>query len=397
MTNQQAKFAEAVKARMTALTIDAEGNAPKFSESSRTQYNHSYKYFVPFAWTRATSEALDKVCVFVKDGQDLDVDDAIFAQFAAHLLETEGMTESIFKNCLKWMQKNLEWQCLAKGHATPKAHVSRLPAIVAAIKDLRQRASAAAAANRAKDAELVKRLDRRDEPTPPTSLAMLYGAGNDFSSVSYASSSSAPATYWPQAAAFGAAPTTRSSAHQAPEVPTRAASPYTYPAATPYPQPPAQLFPAPPARRGASRPRGPPSTFAVPEVPPPPTLDVPTPPFFAFRGYGQPYGQPAYGQHPAGYYAAPRAAPQQYGAPPQQQHAPPQQAAPRYAPPQEPYGGAAPPLGAYVPPAHLVSANEPAHVVSTDEPAPLLSPDPSVDALYERYVRDTFPDVDNLG
>ena len=45
----------------------------------------------------------------------------------------------------------------------------------------------------------------------------------------------------------------------------------------------------------------------------------------------------------------------------------------------------------------LKPLSEPAHVVSTDEPAPLLSPDPSVDALYERYVRDTFPDVDNLG
>jgi len=31
------------------------------------------------------------------------------------------MTVGVFKNCLKWMQKNLEWQCHAKGHDCPKA------------------------------------------------------------------------------------------------------------------------------------------------------------------------------------------------------------------------------------------------------------------------------------
>ena len=54
------------------------------------------------------------------------------------------MTESIFKNCLKWMQKNLEWQCHAKGHDCPKAHVSRLPKIDGAITALQARGSALA-------------------------------------------------------------------------------------------------------------------------------------------------------------------------------------------------------------------------------------------------------------
>ena len=52
------------------------------------------------------------------------------------------MTESVFRNCLKWMQKNLEWQCTARGMSRPRAYVARLPGIKDIAHGLKAKAAA---------------------------------------------------------------------------------------------------------------------------------------------------------------------------------------------------------------------------------------------------------------
>ena len=71
------------------------------------------------------------------------------------------MTESVFKNCCKWMQKNLEWQCQKKGLPAPKAHVAKLPAVKATMGTLREQGAALKAERAARDRA------RQPVPQPP--------------------------------------------------------------------------------------------------------------------------------------------------------------------------------------------------------------------------------------
>ena len=88
------------------------------------------------------------------------------------------MTDSVFRNCLKWMQKNLEAQFQTRGLPPPKAYVSRLAGMrelnhLQRPKQMAQRAIAAA-----KDAALLNRLQahQRAPPVPDAAVAVAAAA-----------------------------------------------------------------------------------------------------------------------------------------------------------------------------------------------------------------------------
>ena len=82
----------------------------------------------------------------------------IFISFAKYLKHKENMSESVFKNCVKWMQKNLEWQCIRQSCHPPKAYITRLPGIKDISKGLRVKELERRATAEAKDLQLIHKL-----------------------------------------------------------------------------------------------------------------------------------------------------------------------------------------------------------------------------------------------
>lgn len=101
---------------------------------------------------KSAEEHLDEFCAFV-EAQGCRIKSDLFGAFARHCANQESMTESVFKNCCKWMQKNLEWQCQKKGLPAPKAHVAKLPAVKATMGTLREQGAALKAERAARDRE----------------------------------------------------------------------------------------------------------------------------------------------------------------------------------------------------------------------------------------------------
>ena len=127
----------------------------RFRDTSRSQYNHALKHFIPFVQQGETD--VEAMITFL-DG-DGRIRDEIFLKFAAYLNARDTMTESVFKNCVKWMQKNLEWQCEKKQLPSPKAYVTRLPGMKDICAGQKDKQRARDAINDAKDAALLARMD----------------------------------------------------------------------------------------------------------------------------------------------------------------------------------------------------------------------------------------------
>ena len=100
---------------------------------------------------------------------DNHIRDEIFLKFASYLNAQDSMTESVFRNCIKWMQKNLEWQCETRQLPSPKAYVIRLPGIKQICSGQKDKQRAREAISDAKDAALLARMDpnRRNAPVDP--------------------------------------------------------------------------------------------------------------------------------------------------------------------------------------------------------------------------------------
>mmetsp|Transcript_22740 Transcript_22740/g.70325 ORF Transcript_22740/g.70325 Transcript_22740/m.70325 type:complete len:167 (+) Transcript_22740:260-760(+) len=132
----------------------------RFRDTSRSQYNHALKHFVPFV--KQSQKSTDDLIVFL-DAAGTARDDT-FRAFAAYLNAREDMTEAVFRNCVKWMQKNLEWQCEQRSLPPPKAYVTRLPGMKEICAAQREKQQAREAISRAKDAALLARMDPRHRP-----------------------------------------------------------------------------------------------------------------------------------------------------------------------------------------------------------------------------------------
>ena len=76
------------------------------------------------------------------------------------------MSDSVFKNCVKWMQKNLEWQCIRRSYVPPKAYVTRLPGMKDICKYLRQKQLERRAVSEAKDRQLIYKLEHEGRLHP---------------------------------------------------------------------------------------------------------------------------------------------------------------------------------------------------------------------------------------
>ena len=81
-----------------------------------------------------------------------------------YLARQEEMTEAVFRNCVKWMQKNLDWQCEKRNLPPTKAYVTRLPGMKEHCAAQREKQAAREAIARAKDAALIARLDPSRRP-----------------------------------------------------------------------------------------------------------------------------------------------------------------------------------------------------------------------------------------
>merc|ERR1719247_2840077 len=76
----------------------------RFTDSLRSQYNNAIRHFV--AYVKSNGLDPEQAVVFVHEDGTVKEDD--------------------FRNCLKWMQKNLEAQFSKLKLPTPKAYVSRI-------------------------------------------------------------------------------------------------------------------------------------------------------------------------------------------------------------------------------------------------------------------------------
>ena len=76
------------------------------------------------------------------------------------------MTDSVFRNCLKWMQKNLEAQFAKLKLPTPKAYISRIQGMRKLNHQQRPKQLAQRAIAAAKDAELLRKLEPEQRWAP---------------------------------------------------------------------------------------------------------------------------------------------------------------------------------------------------------------------------------------
>ena len=127
----------------------------RFSDSLRSQYNNALRHFVGYVKERKMDPA--EAVVFVSP--DGVAKDDMLRDFARYLHDSDGVTDSVFRNCLKWMQKNLEAQMTALDLPPPKAYVSRLPGMRELNHLQRPKQMAQRAIADAKDAELIRKLN----------------------------------------------------------------------------------------------------------------------------------------------------------------------------------------------------------------------------------------------
>ena len=129
----------------------------RFSDSLRSQYNNALRHFVGYVKERKMDPA--EAVVFVSP--DGVAKDDMLRDFARYLHDSDGVTDSVFRNCLKWMQKNLEAQMTALDLPPPKAYVSRLPGMRELNHLQRPKQMAQRAIADAKDAELIRKLNAK--------------------------------------------------------------------------------------------------------------------------------------------------------------------------------------------------------------------------------------------
>ena len=135
----------------------------RFSDSLRSQYNNALRHFVGYVKERKMDPA--EAVVFVSP--DGVAKDDMLRDFARYLHDSDGVTDSVFRNCLKWMQKNLEAQMTALDLPPPKAYVSRLPGMRELNHLQRPKQMAQRAIADAKDAELIRKLNAKGRGVAP--------------------------------------------------------------------------------------------------------------------------------------------------------------------------------------------------------------------------------------
>ena len=142
---------------------DVAFEALRFSDSlGPTQYNNALRHFVGYVKERKMDPA--EAIVFVSP--DGVAKDDMLRDFARNLHDSDRVTESVFRNCLKWMQKNLEAQMTALDLPPPKAYVSRLPGMRELSCSQYSKRMAQRAITDAKDAELLRKLNQRRGVAP---------------------------------------------------------------------------------------------------------------------------------------------------------------------------------------------------------------------------------------
>ena len=142
---------------------DVAFEALRFSDSLRSQYNNALRHFVGYVKERKMDPA--EAVVFVSP--DGVAKDDMLRDFARYLHDSDGVTDSVFRNCLKWMQKNLEAQMTALDLPPPKAYVSRLPGMRELNHLQRPKQMAQRAIADAKDAELIRKLNAKGRGVAP--------------------------------------------------------------------------------------------------------------------------------------------------------------------------------------------------------------------------------------
>lgn len=142
---------------------DVAFEALRFSDSLRSQYNNALRHFVGYVKQKQMDPA--EAVIFV--APDGIAKDTMLKDFARYLHDSDGVTDSVFRNCLKWMQKNLEAQMTALDLPPPKAYVSRLPGMRELNHLQRPKQMAQRAIAQAKDAELLRKLDQRERAAAP--------------------------------------------------------------------------------------------------------------------------------------------------------------------------------------------------------------------------------------
>ena len=143
---------------------DVAFEALRFSDSlGPTQYNNALRHFVGYVKERKMDPA--EAVVFVSP--DGVAKDDMLRDFARYLHDSDGVTDSVFRNCLKWMQKNLEAQMTALDLPPPKAYVSRLPGMRELNHLQRPKQMAQRAIADAKDAELIRKLNAKGRGVAP--------------------------------------------------------------------------------------------------------------------------------------------------------------------------------------------------------------------------------------
>ncbi|KAH8066985.1 hypothetical protein JL721_7980 [Aureococcus anophagefferens] len=102
----------------------ADGEQPKKAARKRKnapKYNNAIRHFV--AYVKSNGLDPEQAVVFVHE--DGTVKDDELRNFAIYLHDQDTVTDSVFRNCLKWMQKNLEAQFSKLKLPTPKAYLYR--------------------------------------------------------------------------------------------------------------------------------------------------------------------------------------------------------------------------------------------------------------------------------
>merc|ERR1712147_394550 len=101
--------------------------------------------------------------------EDGRVCDEIFVEFAEHCDAQDDMTQSVFANCVKWMQKNLVWQCEKKQLPAPKkGYIGKVPAVKAIAARLKEMQAERKATSEARDAALLAKLSPSQRAAPDT-------------------------------------------------------------------------------------------------------------------------------------------------------------------------------------------------------------------------------------
>ena len=198
------EIATRVKAMMQDDPNPREGTfgTREFRDSSKSQYNHALKHFIPFA--RRSARDLEVLMTFV--AEDGRICDEIFVEFAEHCNAQDDMTQSVFANCVKWMQKNLVWQCERRAARVPrearsprtrapvapppgtrpretppprpprrkqlpapkKGYVGKVPAVKAIAARLKEMQAERKATSEARDAALLAKLSPSQRAAPDT-------------------------------------------------------------------------------------------------------------------------------------------------------------------------------------------------------------------------------------